>query len=246
MVSGKPLSGKTDKRFSSAASNRVAAASAAERPVLVWDTPTRLFHWLTVVLVVAAYLTWRLNWMDWHAWAGDALLALLLFRLLWGLFGSETARFSRFLARPPAAMRHLAHILRRDRDLQAGHNPAGGWMVMFLLALLLGQTLTGLYVNNDVANQGPLTELSPARIANMMTALHDVLLWDALLAAVALHVLAILVYGLVKRHDLVLPMITGRKLLPDSVPTPRVTRPTHALVFITCAAAAAAVIAHYL
>ena len=119
-------------------------------------------------------------------------------------------------------------------------------MVMFLLALLLGQTLTGLYVNNDVANQGPLTELSPARIANMITALHDVLLWDALLAGVALHLLAILVYGVVKRHDLVLPMITGRKLLPDSVPAPRVTRPTHALVFIACAAAAAAVIAHYL
>jgi cytochrome b len=245
MVSGK-LFDTTGKGLSSAASNRVAAASTAERPVLVWDLPIRLFHWLTVVLVAAAYLTWRLNWMDWHAWVGDALLALLLFRLLWGLFGSETARFSRFVARPPTAVRHLAHILRRDRDLQAGHNPAGGWMVMFLLALLLGQTLTGLYVNNDVANQGPLTELAPARIANMMTALHDVLLWDALLAAVALHVLAILVYGLAKRHDLLLPMITGRKMLPDSVPVPIVTRPTRALGFIACAAAAAAAIAYYL
>jgi cytochrome b len=119
-------------------------------------------------------------------------------------------------------------------------------MVMFLLVLLLGQTLTGLYVNNDVASQGPLTELTPARIANMMTALHDVLLWDALLAAVALHVLAILVYGLAKRHDLLLPMITGRKMLPDSVPVPIVTRPTRALGFIACAAAAAAAIAYYL
>ena len=63
-----------------------------------------------------------------------------------------------------------------------------------MVMLLLGQTLTGLYVNNDVANEGPLTELSPAPIANMMAALHNVLLWDALLAAVALHVLAILVW----------------------------------------------------
>jgi cytochrome b len=246
MVQRKQLSNTTDKRCSSAASSRAAAASGAERRVLVWDLPIRLFHWLAVVLVVAAYLTWRLNWMNWHAWVGDALLALLLFRLLWGLFGSETARFSSFVAPPPTAVRHLAHILRRDRDLQAGHNPAGGWMVMLLLALLLGQTLTGLYVNNDVANEGPLTELSPARIANMMTALHDVLLWDALLAAVALHVLAILVYGFVKRHDLVLPMITGRKMLPDSVSAPRVTHPGRALIFIACAAAAAAAIANYL
>jgi cytochrome b len=246
MVRGKRLSSTTNKRCSSAASGRAAAASGAERRVLVWDLSIRLFHWLAVVLVVAAYVTWRLNWMDWHGWVGDALLALLIFRFLWGIFGSETARFSRFVAPPRTAVRHLAHILRRDRDLQAGHNPAGGWMVMLLLALLLGQTLTGLYVNNDVANQGPLTELSPARIANMMTALHDVLLWDALLTAVALHVLAILVYGLAKRHDLVLPMISGRKMLPDSVPTPRVTRPTRALVIIACAAAAAAVIANYL
>ena len=246
MERGKLLASTIDKRCSATASTLAAAANGAERPVLVWDLLIRLFHWLAVVLVAAAYLTWQLNWMDWHAWVGDALLALLLFRLLWGFFGSETARFSSFVAPPRTAVQHLAHILRRDRDLQAGHNPAGGWMVMLLLALLLGQTLTGLYVNNDVANEGPLTELSPAPIANLMTALHNVLLWDALLAAVALHVLVILVYGLAKRHDLLLPMITGRKMLPESVPAPCVTRPTRALGFIACAAAAAAAIAFYL
>jgi cytochrome b len=214
--------------------------------VLVWDLPIRLYHWLAVVLVPAAYLTWRLNWMNWHAWVGDALLALLLFRVLWGFFGSETARFSRFMASPRKAAQHLAHILCRDRDLQAGHNPAGGWMVVLLLALLLGQALTGLYVDNDVANEGLLTELSPARIANMMTALHDVFLWDALLAAAALHVLAILVYRLAKGHNLLLPMINGRKSLPDSVPAPHMARPTRALLLLACAAAAAAALANYL
>jgi cytochrome b len=220
--------------------------SGAERPVLVWDLPIRLFHWLALALVAAAYLTWRLNWMDWHAWVGDTLLALLLFRLLWGFFGSETARFSGFVASPRRAAQHLAHILRRDRDLQAGHNPVGGWMVVLLLALLLGQALTGLYVDNDVANEGPLTELSSARTANMMTALHDTLLWNALLAAATLHVLTILFYELVMRHNLLLPMITGRKMLPDSVTAPRMARPTRALVFLACAAAAAAALANYL
>ena len=74
--------------------------SSSGRKVLVWDAPTRLFHWLTVALVVTAYVTWRLNWMDWHAYVGDALLALLLFRLLLGFFGSDTTRFSSFLAPP--------------------------------------------------------------------------------------------------------------------------------------------------
>src|SRR5271165_3421352 len=70
--------------------------SDAARVVLVWDVPIRLFHWLIAALVAAAYVTWRLSWMVWHGRIGDALLALLLFRLLWGFFGSETARFSRF------------------------------------------------------------------------------------------------------------------------------------------------------
>jgi len=114
---------------------RQGALSNSDRKVLVWDAPTRLFHWLTVVLVLAAYVTWRLNWMDWHAKAGDAVLTLLLFRLLWGFFGSETTRFFRFVASPRAAARHLACVLRREPDRQAGHNAAGGWMVLLLLVL---------------------------------------------------------------------------------------------------------------
>ena len=222
------------------------AAIGDGRPVLVWDLPVRLFHWLTAALVLTAYVTWRLNWMHWHAWVGDALLALVLFRLLWGFFGSDPARFSRFVASPRSAAQHLTHIFRREPDVEAGHNPAGSWMVMLLLALLLGQVLTGIFVDNEVANQGPLSEETPARIANLMTALHDRLLWHALLAAAALHLLAILVYGVAKRHNLVLPMITGRKLLPYNMPAPRLAPPTRALVLLACAAAAAAVLANYL
>jgi cytochrome b len=171
------------------------------------------------------------------------LLALVLFRLMWGLFGSETARFARFLAAPRVAVRHLAHLLRAEPDTRAGHNPAGGWMVVLLLALLLAQALTGLYVNNDVADQGPLTAVAPAAVANLVTALHDTVLWDALLAAVALHVLAIVIYRLAKRHSLLLPMITGRKMLPQRVPAPRLASPVRALLLLACAAGAAAALA---
>jgi cytochrome b len=212
------------------------------RRVPVWDLPTRLFHWLVVALVAAAYLSWRLNWMDWHAWFGEALLALVLWRLLWGFFGSDTSRFARFLASPRAAWHHLAQIRRREADREPGHNPAGGWMVLVLLALLLGETLTGIYVGNDVADEGPLTELTPAPIANLITALHR-LLWQALLAAVVLHLLAIFIYFAVKRHNLLLPMVTGRKRLPDSVPPPRMASMARALAALLCAAAAATALA---
>ncbi len=218
---------------------------AGYRPVQVWDAPTRLFHWLVVVLVAAAYLTWKLNWMDWHVLVGETLLALVLFRLLWGCLGSETARFRSFLASPAAASRHLRHLFRREADLQVGHNPAGGWMVLLLLALLLGETLSGLYINNDIANEGPLTEWVSAPIANAITALHEIL-WDVLLVAVALHVLAIALYAAAKGHNLLRPMLTGRKHLPARIAAPRLAPPVRALFLLAVGAAMAALLAIYL
>lgn len=207
--------------------------------------PTRLFHWLVVVLVVAAYATSRLNWMDWHVRIGEALLALVLFRLLWGFFGSETARFHSFLKAPAAAWQHLRHLFRRDADLQVGHNSAGGWMVLLLLALLLGETLSGLYVNNDVADDGPLTQWVPAAIANAITALHTIL-WDALLAAVALHVLAIAVYAVAKGHNLLRPMLTGRKRLPERIRAPGQAPVMLALLLLVISATLVTLLATYL
>ncbi|MGH8141787.1 MAG: cytochrome b/b6 domain-containing protein [Steroidobacteraceae bacterium] len=217
----------------------------SERRVLVWDAATRLFHWTVVALVVAAYVTWRLNWMDWHVRLGDAALAAVLFRILWGFFGSDTTRFARFVTGPRAALLHLAHALRREPDRQAGHNPAGGWMVLLLVLLLLAETLTGLYVNNEVANQGPLSALAPASVADAIDALHGIL-WNVLLAAAALHVLAVAGYGLVKRQDLLTPMFTGRKRLPASVPVPRIAGPIRALIVLASSALLVTLLATFL
>src|SRR5271156_6823355 len=211
----------------------------APRIVLVWDIFIRVFHWLIVALVAAAYATWRLNWMVWHGRVGDAVLALLLFRLLWGFFGGETARFSRFLTSPRIAVQHLKHLLRREPDHQLGHNPAGGWMVLLLLALLLVETLTGLYVANDMADEGPLTEMVPAWAANAIASSHPIL-WDALLAAIVLHILAIAGFAAIKGQNLLRPMITGTKVMPADVAEPRVGSPARAgLLLLACTVATA-------
>src|SRR5271170_3201471 len=215
------------------------AMGSAPRIVLVWDIFIRVCHWLIVALVAAAYATWRLNWMVWHGWVGDAVLTLVLFRLSWGFFGSETARFSRFLTSPRIAVQHLKHTFRREPDRQVGHNPAGGWMVLLLLGLLLVETLTGLYVANDMADEGPLTEMVPAWAANVIASSHAIL-WDALLAAIVLHVLAIAGFAAIKGQNLLRPMITGAKVLPASVAEPRVGSPVRAgLLLLGCAVATA-------
>jgi cytochrome b len=214
------------------------------RAILVWDFPTRLFHWLTAALIAVAYITYLLGWMNWHAVAGDAALTLIVFRVLWGFFGSQTARFSRFVAAPRAALAQLEHMFRREPDRQLGHNAAGGWMVLLLLALVLGEALSGIYVQNDVANQGPLTEITPARIANGITASHR-LFWDALLGAILLHVLAIIVYAAAKGQDLLRPMITGWKMLPAGVVQPPVAGPLRAALLLGISALAVAALASF-
>jgi len=219
--------------------------SNSTRVVCVWDVPIRLFHWLIVALVAAAYATWRLNWMDWHGWIGDSVLALVLFRLLWGFFGSETARFSQFLTSPRIVLEHLKYAFLREPDRQVGHNPAGGWMVLFLLALLLAEALTGIYVANDIADVGPLTAIVPAAAADAIDSSHAVL-WNVLLAAIAAHVLAIFGYAAVKGQDLVLPLITGTKTLPEAVVAPRMGSPTRAAALFAASAAAAMIISYFM
>jgi cytochrome b len=220
------------------------AKETRQRAILVWDLPTRLFHWAVAVLILIAYVTYHFGWMDWHARAGDAVLTFVVFRLLWGFFGSVTSRFSRFAAAPSAAFAHLSRMFLREPDCQVGHNPAGGWVVFLLLALLLGEALSGVYVQNDIANQGPLTELTPPRIANAISAIHWIL-WDALLAAVVVHIVAIAVYALAKGQDLVRPMFTGLKTLPVDVAPPPTASPARAALLLAASAIAVALLASF-
>ncbi|MGH6995050.1 MAG: hypothetical protein ACREES_05095, partial [Stellaceae bacterium] len=133
-----------------------------------------------------------------------------------------------------------------EPDYQRGHNPAGGWMVLMLLALLLGEALSGLYINNDIAVEGPLTEIVPAPLANLIDALHTTLFWQAFLAAITLHIAAIAVYWAAKGQNLVLPMINGRKAVPIEKRPPALAGSLRALIVFGGSVAAAAAVINFL
>lgn len=219
--------------------------SGGARVVRVWDLPVRLFHWASVLLVLVLWLTERWNWMGAHVLAGELLLGLVVFRLLWGVLGSESARFARFLRPPGDALAHLRAVFHREPDVSPGHNAAGGWMVVGLLGLLLGECLIGVFVNNDVADEGRFTELVPAWVLNLATDLHT-WLFRVLLGAVALHLTAIAVYAVAKRQNLVGPMLTGRKRLPGRVAAPRMAGLGRAALLAGLAAAVAWAVGRYL
>lgn len=183
--------------------------------VLIWDLPVRLFHWTLLGLMIALYVTAELldDAIALHATLGLTLLALIVFRLIWGLVGSTYARFGQFLRGPGAVLRYSRSLFDRRPDLEAGHNPLGGWMVVTLLALTLLQAVLGLFSNDDVLFEGPLAELVSKSTSDLLTGLHREL-FDVLLVLVGLHVAAVVWHKLFKGENLVIPMFTGYKELP--------------------------------
>ena len=186
------------------------------RTLRIWDLPTRLFHWLLLLLVVASFVTGWVggNLIEWHARAGIAITGLLAFRLVWGFVGSTYARFAHFV---PGPGRLLAYVRGQWRGL--GHNPVGALSVLALLSILIFQAVSGLVANDDIAFEGPLYNLVSKATSDSLSSLHRQNFW-VIIALVSLHVLAIAFYALVKKDNLVKPMITGVKKVVDPAHEP--------------------------
>lgn len=178
--------------------------------VRVWDLSTRMFHWLLVICIIAAWITIENRWIIAHVISGSILLTLLIFRIIWGVIGSTTARFSNFLTWPHKAMTYQIASLKHDSPRHTGHNPSGGWMVVGLISILLLQTLSGLFANNDLGFSGPLGDRVAKSVSDWFTGLHG-MIFNLILVAVWLHLIAVFFYVLVKGDNLILPMINGKK-----------------------------------
>ena len=179
----------------------------ATTPARVWDAPTRLFHWLLAGLLGLAWWSAENGEMGWHRLSGAVLLGLLVFRLIWGFIGGSTARFGNFLRSPAGVLAYL----RPGSPEQAtpGHNPAGGYSVVIMLLLLAVQVATGLFaVDIDGLESGPLSHLVSFDQGRGAAAIHR-LSFTLLQIAAGLHVLAILFYLVIRRRNLVTPMLTG-------------------------------------
>ncbi|MCP5420333.1 MAG: cytochrome b/b6 domain-containing protein [Gammaproteobacteria bacterium] len=178
----------------------------------IWDLPVRLFHWLVVTLFIVSFVTGQIggNAMIYHMYSGYSILALVIFRVLWGFFGSTSARFSHFVRGPAAFFSYAKTLPRRVPSYTPGHNPVGGGMVVVLLALLLVQAVTGLFANDDIFIEGPLAGWVSKETSDWLTGIHEINI-DLLLILVGLHVAAVLFYLLYKRENLVEPMVTGNK-----------------------------------
>lgn len=178
--------------------SETAGCLAQPATVKVWDPFVRIFHWSLVALFAVAFLTGdEIEWL--HLWAGYAIAALVALRLVWGVIGTRHARFADFVKGPRAVATFLKQSARLEAPRHIGHNPAGGIMIVALLAALVGLTVTGLLMTMDAYWGSKMLEEIHEGIAN------------ATLVLIALHVLGVIVASLEHGENLVISMITGSK-----------------------------------
>ena len=177
--------------------------------MIVWDLPLRLFHWAFMICVIGAIASGKAQIWAVHERFGMAIMALVVFRIIWGFIGSPTARFSEFLTGPKAVLATLRALWRKQTDDKAGHSPLGGYATMALLLIPLMMALTGAFSTDDILFDGPFYHLMPdwAGLAGDVHHFGEKLLF----LIIALHLGALAYYGVRLRKNLVRAMVTGKR-----------------------------------
>lgn len=180
----------------------------ANKRVLVWDLPVRLFHWLLVFCLIGSWYTSEgdRGLIDIHMLFGYAILALVLFRIFWGFIGTRYAKFTEFLP----SKNELKNYLNNNNKPYLGHNPVGSLMVLFMLLLLLLQAVSGLFMTDDIFTNAPYFDSVSKSTQSFMSLIHNNI-FDIIVIVSILHISAILYYLIVKKQNLIWAMFTGKK-----------------------------------
>ena len=182
------------------------------KQVKAWDWNVRIFHWLLLVLVINAWVTAEFGDMEmkWHQINGFAIIFLVSFRIFWGLLGSSTARFTRFIYGPRKMRAYLSATRSGKAQKYLGHNPLGGAMVIALLLMLATQATTGLFSSDGMFANGPLSDRVSESMSEQFSELHEIG-FICLLVLVVFHVSAVLFYLFKHKDNLIKPMLNGYK-----------------------------------
>ena len=183
--------------------------------IRVWDPLVRLFHWSLVAGFITAYLSQE-DYLALHTWAGYLIAGLVVWRIVWGIIGTDTARFVSFVRSPGVVWQYLKDSLNQRASRYLGHNPAGGLMIVLLLICLGLTTLSGMAVYGLGDHAGPLALLYKIAAKTgfvwqeRLEDIHEFLAHFTLFL-IATHVAGVVVDSVFHRENLVRAMIDGRK-----------------------------------
>lgn len=187
-----------------------------KKEVAVWDIWIRIFHWTLVALIGFSWLSAELggNWMIWHTQAGFVTAGLIIFRLIWGLAGSWSARFSHFIRSPKQI---ISYLKGEDKTEHLSHNPLGALGVVAILLLIALQVVTGLFSNDDIFIEGPFAYLVSYETSLDITEIHETL-FNLLMLILAMHIGAVIYHQKIRKEPLIQSMFHGRKPSRQSAP----------------------------
>ena len=177
--------------------------------LIIWDLPLRVFHWLLVLCVVASVASAKLGLTAIHERSGLAVMALILFRIVWGFSGSQTARFSSFLKSPIYVWYSIQKLMLKQTDDLSGHSALGGYATIMLLTICIVMAVSGSFSTDDILYEGPFAHFAPDYI-KLASSVHH-MTENALFAVIVLHLLALFVYFWRLKKNLVPAMITGSR-----------------------------------
>ena len=202
-----------------------------KREFLLWDLPTRVFHWALVLCIGLAWWSGEEGRNDVHEWTGYPLLVLVVSRIAWGFVGSRHSRFSDFVHGPRTTIAYL----RGARSPTPGHNPLGAWSVLALLLLMLVQAVSGLFNSDDILFSGPLYYAASTPLRDTMGVVHE-LAFEALLVLIALHVLVVSYHQWVKKEGLIRAMLVGKAAQKTGLSAPVATWKALLILILVAAA----------
>ena len=216
-----------------------------QRPQLIWDLPLRLWHWALVVCLAGSWVTAEagFDWTTTHFYFGYSALALVLFRLAWGMLGTFHSRYTSFLASPKTV---IAYLRRKNPSEPArGHNPIGGWSSIIVVVLVGLQASSGLFISDDIFYAGPYNSVVNTGTADWLAGWHH-RLFTLIQFTVLLHILAVSWYTWGKKEGLIQAMFHGRKMLPRGSTEEAVSedRGLRALLLLIIAAALVATLVY--
>ena len=185
--------------------------------VKIWDLPTRIFHWTLALLILYQLSTSLLGEgpSETHLYVGYVITTLVLFRISWGFYGGTTSKFINFLYAPSTVLNYLFKKNSQNRQF-FGHNPAGGYSVIFILASVAIQTITGMFCDDDIMLAGPLRSLVADDTTSIINQIHSINAWF-LLGLITLHLVAITWHYFFKKDNIISPMVTGKKNAPATL-----------------------------
>ena len=192
------------------------------RTNLVYDLPTRIFHWTFGFLFLAAFIIGKTVddesiVFNYHMLMGLLMGSLIVLRIIWGIYGSKHAKFKNFSLNPMELKNYLMGILSGSKKLWAGHNPASSWVAIIMLALGLGLSITGYLMTTGLKEE--------------LEDFHE-LMANSFIILVIFHVLGIIIHTVRHRDMIALSMVDGKKTINDSNQSIPSSHPLPALILV--------------